>query len=97
MALALLLPMGFSLHHALVQHEDRICHAEGEQHVHEYHLNCDHDHYFNTSEALEPEMDFALQVITHPLDAAVGNYEFEDDLKSFHFDGRGPPLSTASC
>lgn len=97
LALALLLPMGFSLHHALVQHENQICQAEGEQHLHEYHLSCDHDHYFNTSQALEPKAGYDFLNLVFPYTVSDLGCGLDDAPELLPFNGRAPPCPTASC
>ncbi|WKK64816.1 hypothetical protein [Lutimonas zeaxanthinifaciens] len=45
----LLFPLGMSLIHAVHEHENQICLAESESHIHKESIDCDHLHYFSQS------------------------------------------------
>ena len=47
MILSLILPMGIGIAHAFHQHENNLCLAENESHIHAEKTNCDQLHYFS--------------------------------------------------
>ena len=96
LALVLILPMAISLHHHLLQHEVNICKAEGEQHVHEYHFSCDHEHFYNTVPGLEPgDGHHSLHEFPH-YSPNLLNPRINDDPYLLLYEVRGPPQMTVS-
>ena len=47
LALTLVAPMAVGLVHALHEHENAVCVAENESHVHKQGIDCDHKHFFS--------------------------------------------------
>jgi hypothetical protein len=53
LAFSLVLPMVVGLTHALHEHDQVICLAENESHIHSQGVDCDHEHYFNPGGVVE--------------------------------------------
>jgi hypothetical protein len=53
LAFSLVFPMVFGLTHALHDHDQVVCMAEGESHFHSQGFDCDREHYFNPGGIVE--------------------------------------------
>ena len=91
LALSLVLPMIVGLTHAVHEHDQQVCLAETESHIHSQGIDCDHQHYFNPGGVFEhgaPDKKLISKV--EPL-SSWG----ETSRKSIHFVShlslRGPP------
>jgi hypothetical protein len=47
LAFSLLLPMVMSFSHSLHEHDQVVCMAENENHIHTQAFDCDHEHFFS--------------------------------------------------
>lgn len=47
LAFSMMVPMVVSLTHALHEHDQVVCLAQSESHIHSQGVDCDHEHYFN--------------------------------------------------
>ena len=90
--LSLLLPMGIGLSHSFHDHDNMLCHAKSEYHIHADEPTCDQLHYINHNLSydgvqefdLNPENWFDKTATSHPPLLVTTDLIIES--------GRGPPV-----
>lgn len=92
LAFSLVLPMAVGLSHAMHEHDQVVCLAENESHIHGQDIDCDHEHYFNPGAVVAHETTLEKPVsLVDPLQnwgdpcAKTSNYLANLSL-------RGPPM-----
>jgi hypothetical protein len=91
LAFSLLLPMAVGLSHALHEHDNKVCLAENESHIHSQGVSCEHMHYFNPAGTFDP-IDISPLLLFDPIDSR--SFEELGKKRNSHFNTfelRGPP------
>ncbi len=91
----LLLPLGIGFAHAFHNHDDKVCLATTEKHIHQEKIDCSFFHYFSQTNYTPYPVSFEL---TTPTFQPKANYK----LSTLHFtknigiiSSRGPPQINA--
>lgn len=87
----LLFPFGIALIHAFHEHNDQVCEAYGEHHIHKEQADCDQLHYFSPTLNLKVhEFDSLQPVYWNDKDQSTHHIFLSHDVNETGFD-RGPP------
>jgi hypothetical protein len=91
LAFSLVLPMVVGLTHALHEHDQVVCMAENESHIHSEGVDCDHQHYFNPGGVVEQEAAVEKLIsVVEPI-SSWGNPCAKSSNLEFNLSLRGPP------
>ena len=91
LAVGMVFPMLRGLSHALHEHDNKVCLAENETHIHTQGVSCDHMHYFNPAGTFDP-IDISPLLLFDPIDSR--SFEELGKKRNSHFNTfelRGPP------
>ena len=91
LAVSLVLPMLVGFSHALHEHDQVVCLAENESHIHSQGVDCDHQHYFNPGGIVVQEA--AVEKLISVVDpiASWGNPCAKSNNLVSNLSLRGPP------
>lgn len=95
LVVSILLPLGIGFAHAFHNHDNIICLASAEQHIHQEQIDCSFFHYFSQTNYDTPNCGF--KIIT-PLFISITNYKLVAQyhpLKVGVLSSRGPPQINA--
>ncbi len=90
--IVLVLPLGIGFSHGIEDHENDICIAEKEKHIHAQKVNCSYLHYFTNVQNLDQEFNFSTLLsnfINSDQISSLENFYFLSH--SFVYTVRGPP------
>ena len=92
LAISLVFPMIVGFTHALHEHDQVVCLAENESHIHSQDVDCDHQHYFNPGGFVEQEADVEKPIsLVDPI-ASWGNPCTKTSNLVSNLFLRGPPM-----
>ncbi len=90
--LSLMLPMSIGMAHAFHDHDNTICSALGEKHIHKETIDCDQLHYFSQTPSHEVWTDIpVINVYWASIDDVTYATLFTFNLDETDLD-RGPPF-----
>lgn len=92
LAFTLVLPMVVGLTHALHEHDQVICLAENESHIHSQGVDCDHEHYFNPGGVVEQDAPDEKHIPAADSISSWGVPSAKYNNLSSYLTLRGPPM-----
>ena len=94
--IVLVLPLGIGFSHSIKDHENDICIAEKEKHIHTQKVNCSYLHYFTNVQNLDQELNFSALISNFIYSEQISSLEnFYFLSHSFALTVRGPPTINA--
>ena len=92
MGLSLVFPMIIGFTHALHEHDQVVCQAENESHIHSQGVDCDNQHYFNPGGVVENDTAIEKLIsVVEPI-ASWGNPCARSSNLGYNLSLRGPPM-----